>query len=255
MGHPAVRRYALLGALVALGAPAGLFVLRWMAAGAPPPAAFAAAEIARDPLLWVYLFVATVTAFAGFAAILGVFRERAEALSLTDALTRLWNRRHFETQLEAEVRRAHRYHTPLTLMIIDVDRFKTVNDRYGHMQGDRVLRVIADMIRDSFRSTDVVCRYGGEEIAIIAPSTGFPEALALAERAREHIAQTVVPIEGDPYRITVSVGIASMGVHDLDGPAELMARADSALYRAKADGRNACRGDVPAAEGGLAALH
>lgn len=242
MTHIYARRYAATGSLLGTGAPAGLVVLRWLQAGAPPPLSFAGGQIAGDPLLYGYVTFATVLVLAGFGAVLGVLRERVEELSLTDPLTRLWNRRHFESQLELEVQRARRYRKPLTLLILDLDRFKNVNDRFGHPEGDRVLRVISQMVRDSFRKTDIVCRYGGEEIAVIAPETSFAEALSLAERTRERISQTVIPVTGEPFRITVSIGLATLK-DGAEGGSELMATADAALYRAKADGRNACRGD------------
>ena len=243
--HATSRRYAMAGALLGAGAPLGLLAMRWWRAGFPPALSFFRDEVAGDPLLYAYIAGAPVAAFVAFGIVLGLLRERVEALSLTDALTRLWNRRHFETQLEIEVHRARRYRTPLTLLILDLDRFKVVNDRFGHPEGDRVLRVIARMIRDSFRSTDIVCRYGGEEIAVITPNTTFVEALGLAERTRERISQTVMPLTGEPFRVTVSVGLATLGGED-DGN-ELTRKADTALYRAKAEGRNLCRGEEQAA--------
>src|SRR5690348_6864258 len=120
MTHVTARRYAMAGAFVALGAPAGLLVLRWIAVRAPAPGRFLVSELGSDPLLYLYVTVATATAFAAFGAVLGVLRERVESLSLTDSLTRLWNRRHFELQLDSEVRRAHRYHAPLSLLFVDL---------------------------------------------------------------------------------------------------------------------------------------
>lgn len=234
------RRYAAIGAGLGLGAPSGLLAMRF-ASSVQDLSSFVQAELAFDPGLYLYLTASTVLAFGAFGAALGAIRDRVEEQSLTDALTQLWNRRHFEAQLEIEVHRARRHHKPLTLLILDVDRFKTVNDRYGHPEGDRVLQVLSRMIRDSFRRTDIVCRYGGEEIAVIAPDTSFSEAMMLAERTRERISQTVMPVKGEPFRITVSIGLASLG--DSGGSGDLMSEADAALYRAKSDGRNACRGD------------
>lgn len=238
------RRYAFAGALLGLGAPAGLLLFRWVLAGVPAPASFAAAELASDPSLYGYLAIATVLAFAIFGWVLGGFERRLEALMLTDALTGLWNRRHFDLRLADEIERARRYATPLALLILDIDRFKRVNDRFGHPEGDRVLRVLSAMVRDGFRQTDVVCRFGGEEIGILAPNTGLDEALRLAERTRERISQTVIPLSGQPYRVTISVGLAAFLPGDT--PETLLARADAALYAAKDDGRNTCRIDAAA---------
>ena len=233
MTHARVLSFA--GALFGLGAPAGLLAMRWGVQSRTP-----FAELASDPLLYIYVTLGTVLSMALFGLVLGRQEDRLETLSLTDALTGLANRRQFNVRLLEEVHRAERYRTPVALLIVDLDRFKRVNDKHGHLAGDRVLQVVATMVRDSFRASDIVCRYGGEEIAIIAPNTGLDEAMGLAERMRQRISQTVVPIAGEREQITVSVGLASaVGAHVT--PEELTARADEALYDAKRTGRNRCR--------------
>lgn len=231
-----------------LGAPLGLLALRWGAQSRPP-----FAELVADPLLYAYVTIGTALGMGTFGLYLGVQEDRLEALSLTDALTGLANRRQFDLRLQEEVHRAERYSTPVSLLIVDLDRFKRVNDVHGHLAGDHVLRVIATMVRDSFRASDIVCRYGGEEIAIIAPNTGVDEAMALAERMRLRIAETVLPISGGAERITVSVGLAAVADARTITPDELTALADAALYDAKRAGRNRCRiSDVPALAGARA---
>ena len=238
------RQFAVTGGLLGFGAPAGLLLLRWAARGDVSGGSFLADELVADPLLYTYVTFGTVLAMAVFGWALGVKEDALEALSLTDTLTGLWNRRQFDQRLGEEVARAARYRTPLTLLILDIDRFKAVNDRWGHLQGDRVLREIAGTVRDSFRRTDVVCRYGGEEIAIIAPNTELEEARAFAERARERVASMPIAVrEGDAAeecRVTVSIGLAGVSPDGRTDASTLTGTADEALYTAKMNGRNRC---------------
>jgi len=230
---PHARLAALIGGVLGFGAPGGLLVLRIFQQRAPWT------ELAGDPLLFLYLTVGSVFVMALFGGVLGAREDLIQALTWTDALTGLWNRRLFDRRIEEEVERAKRYRTPLSLLILDLDRFKNVNDTYGHVNGDVVLRIISGIVRDAFRASDVVCRYGGEEIAIIAPNTPLAEAEKLAERARERIAQTVIPLDGDPYRITASIGIAELRAQS--DASNLLLWADGALYAAKRAGRNRTR--------------
>ena len=161
-------------------------------------------------------------------------RERLVALATTDPLTGLANRRTFHERLEAECGRATRAGTPLTLVMIDLDHFKRVNDTHGHQVGDEVLREVARRLRARCRREDVVARMGGEEMAWLLPGAAAAEGLAAAERLREDIRSAPFGIAG---RRTASLGVA---VHDDDGPAGLVRRADLALYRAKAGGRDVC---------------
>lgn len=214
--------YALIGALLGLGAPVGLVLVR---------------AVSRDELgLYLYVGIGTVLVMTVFGAVLGAKEDALARLSWNDALTGLGNRRLFDQRLREELARAARRKTPLSLMILDIDRFKRVNDTFGHVRGDFVLRTIAEIARDSFREGDVVCRYGGEEIAVIAPETQSGEAHSLAERVRERIEQTEIPLDGTPWKLTVSVGVAE----SLPGekPDAITDRADEALYRAKREGRN-----------------
>ena len=161
-----------------------------------------------------------------------------EQLATTDALTGLFNRRHFYYLAEREFNRAVRYHHSLSLIMIDIDHFKTVNDAYGHLVGDRVLVEIADRIRRALRGSDVPARYGGEEFVIVLPNTELEQAHQVASRIWEAIAQK--PIETDKANIYIS---ASLGVsHMIKGEAKsievLLDWADQALYQAKESGRN-----------------
>lgn len=156
------------------------------------------------------------------------------ALSLTDALTGVGNRRSLDDKLLAESERARRYGLPLTLFILDIDHFKQVNDTWGHSTGDEVLRDLGALLRGFLRQSDSAARLGGEEFVVLMPGTGLAEATGAAERlCRELAAQVRV---NPPPSITASFGVAALQA-DERGDA-LLARADAALYRAKTSGRN-----------------
>ena len=165
--------------------------------------------------------------------------EETRQLAITDELTGLANHRQFYHQLAREVRRAQRYKRPLTLLMLDLDRFKRYNDRYGHLAGDQALRETAEVMRRNARDVDVLARYGGEEFAIILPETDLDRAVVQAERVRAAMAAHAfrgrdADPEGD---LTVSIGIATLapGMRKIE---ELVQAADQALYQAKSSGRN-----------------
>ncbi len=154
-------------------------------------------------------------------------------LSLRDGLTGLYNHTYCYQRIDAELRTYARYGTDVSLMMIDVDDFKAINDRHGHEEGDRVLARLGAIIKGTTRETDFCCRYGGEEFAVILPSTRIQEAGTLADRLRAIVAQ------GLPCgrNITVSIGVSSCG-KDTRTPQALVHKADAALYRAKESGKN-----------------
>jgi diguanylate cyclase (GGDEF)-like protein len=156
-----------------------------------------------------------------------------ERLAVRDELTALYNYRHFQGQLRAEVDRALRYHRSLSLVVIDVDHFKLINDTLGHAEGDRALVGIAQTITAKIRATDTAFRYGGEEFSVLLPETPGDQAQAVAERIRQGIEEAEL-VAG--RSVTVSAGVAELRpTEDADG---LLRRADSALYSAKRSGRN-----------------
>lgn len=160
--------------------------------------------------------------------------------SITDSLTGLKNRRYFDQRLCEEVAHSKRYRLPLSLLLIDVDHFKKVNDTYGHTLGDEVLKNLSKVILDMVRDSDVVARYGGEEIIIIAPNTDKPEAILLAERLRNMVCKSTmatIDTTQEIVQISISVGVSSLGMVVIDKEA-LMEEADKALYEAKKLGRN-----------------
>jgi diguanylate cyclase (GGDEF)-like protein len=165
-------------------------------------------------------------------------REQMHSQAATDGLTGLWNHRRMQELLAEEVRRSARYHRALSVLMLDVDSFKTFNDTYGHPQGDQLLRSIATILRANVRTVDHVGRYGGEEFVIILPETAKDDACRLAERIRSAVeAQACIVIDDQIIRRTISVGVAAYP-EDALNPGELVQRADEALYRAKRSGKN-----------------
>jgi diguanylate cyclase (GGDEF)-like protein len=158
---------------------------------------------------------------------------RVTHLSTLDALTGIANRRHGETLLEGEIRRARRYKHPLALIAFDIDRFKGVNDRYGHPVGDMVLRAVADATGKLVRASDVLVRAGGEEFQVIAPHTSAIDGLKVAEKLRSAIEATAMP---GVDQVTISLGVAQLGEHE--SADSLTVRVNAALGRAKRAGRN-----------------
>lgn len=162
-----------------------------------------------------------------------------EALSVTDALTGLANRRRLMTRLDEEVQRARRYKTPLSVVMIDIDHFKLVNDTHGHAMGDMVLRNIGAMLKAGLRTTDLAARYGGEELTLILAHTDGPAALQVAENLREKFAALEHTLDGVTIRKTVSMGVSFRdGQGEVPTSEDLLKVADEALYRAKQGGRN-----------------
>ncbi len=161
-----------------------------------------------------------------------------ENLSLTDSLTGIANRRHFEWRLSEEVERARRYRYPLTVLMLDLDNFKQINDTHGHIIGDIVLQQIAQRLRGALRRTDFLARYGGEEFVILAPQTPVDRALILAERLRRTIAESLIQVADNlSLHVTISIGVAVFPEH-AQNESELVHAADAALYKAKQLGRN-----------------
>ncbi len=165
-----------------------------------------------------------------------------EQESITDELTGVYNRRYLQRRLLEEFERARRYDLPLSVLLLDIDHFKQINDRHGHPTGDAVLRHFGALCLNTVRASDIVARYGGEELIVIAPHTNAAQALLLAERLRQKVEEAVLVVESQPtrrheLRFTVSVGAASLTANDSNCHA-LVEGADRALYCAKAEGRN-----------------
>lgn len=166
------------------------------------------------------------------------FAATFEKTAVTDGLMQIYNHKYFKQRLEEEVAKARRYGQPTSVVFLDIDFFKRVNDTYGHATGDIVLKQMAKWVTDSTRTTDVVARYGGEEVAVILPHTGIAGAQEFSERLRIKISEQYIhdPEENAKFRVTVSVGVAQWekGLNMMD----LLKRADAALYHSKNTGRN-----------------
>ena len=167
-----------------------------------------------------------------------LLEEELRRQAHVDYLTGIYNRRHFMERAEQELSRAHRYAKPLSMLMLDIDHFKQINDRHGHKVGDTVLKAVADLSQATFRDVDIVGRLGGEEFAALLPETDQPAALEAAERLRATIANARIPLPGaPPVSFSVSIGVSSMDSPE-DNIDALLQRADKALYKAKDSGRN-----------------
>lgn len=166
-------------------------------------------------------------------------RAELERMALTDGLTGLYNRHTFEGRLEQEIERTKRYQHPVSLLMMDLDKFKAVNDTYGHLAGDEVLCEIARVIRENMRSVDVPCRYGGEELCVISPATDKGGAKTLAERLRRLVAEHEFRSpDGESFQVTCSIGVSVFSGQGEVGVDQMVSVADEALYSAKEQGRN-----------------
>jgi diguanylate cyclase (GGDEF)-like protein len=156
---------------------------------------------------------------------------------MRDALTGAFNRRYLETMLDKEVLRAHRANCPLSVLIVDLDHFKNINDTYGHPIGDEVIRHVYRMIHSQTRSSDAVVRYGGEEFVIVALDNDLRAASALGNRMLRQISDRTVGLsDGSKVTVTVSIGVAQLELGETSD--RMLSRADEALYAAKRNGRN-----------------
>lgn len=220
---------AQAAALVVVAAAAGI--------GPTPVLSGMTARLGVVPLLMVYPVMVGLTAHNLGRRVRAQNRLLA-ALSRTDGLTELLNRQAWEEAATAEVSRYRRGGGTPSLLMLDIDHFKAINDRYGHPAGDAVLRAVARILRDVLRDEDLPGRYGGEEFGVVLPNTGEAGAAMAAERLRTRIEAAVLERRAG-IRATVSIGVAELGPQDANCAAWI-ARADRALYAAKAAGRNRC---------------
>jgi diguanylate cyclase (GGDEF)-like protein len=230
--------YALTAGFLSSGAPASLLGVRLRKRTDDPVSLREVkSELAADRTAYVFIGGATAIMFALFGYILGRQADQLAELSETDPLTGLLNARGFSSRLRAEIKRSKRYREPLSLLFLDLDGLKKINDREGHRGGSAALREVSGVIRAALRESDVAARWGGDEFTILAPNTARTAAFTLAERVRCRIAE-----QASSWPLTASIGIATHE-GDEDGmpadPAALMRAADTAMYEAKKRGKNA----------------
>ncbi|HKJ68529.1 MAG TPA: diguanylate cyclase [bacterium] len=191
----------------------------------------------------LYTFAARIALVLHIINNLFAFRQVKE-MAIKDSLTGLYNRRFFEEEMKKELTRAQRYHSSVSFLILDIDHFKQVNDTYGHLKGDEILKELAQIISHSARSSDIPVRYGGEEFVIILPETSLDGALVIAERLRDRVENHPFRLSDDgntdpeEISITISIGISNASASKMVTSDELVAQGDKALYHAKKNGRN-----------------
>lgn len=228
--------YVVGGLLLGLGAPLGLLVMRALLSG-DASWTWLAREVGGNVDIYLYLTFMTCFVFMLLGRLVGAQNDELRTASISDGLTGLWNRRYFDQRLRQEIDRASRYKHPLSLLLIDVDYLKRINDEHGHRGGDAALIAVGESLRRTCRTSDLAVRFAGDEFAVLAPSTSAVEARRLAERIQAALQQTSAETaQVVPQPITISIGIADL-LADA-GSSGLVEAADRALYDAKAAGRN-----------------
>ncbi len=240
--------YPAAGMLLGLGSPTGAFLLRYLLADPLLKGAWVRSELDYNFLFYAYMGVGTVVAFMLFGYVIGLRSERQRVSnrvlsaridelhlkSVTDGLTGAYTHGYLQEILELEIQRALTHKTPLSVMMIDIDDFKRINDSHGHLFGDRVIKETAETLSANVRSDDILGRYGGDEFVVLMPGADAATAVHVANRARSGIAK-------NGYLATISVGSATFDGSSEESPAELLHRADMNLYQAKHDGKNCVR--------------
>jgi two-component system, cell cycle response regulator len=179
----------------------------------------------------------TVFKFIAHNNIEAAYHDEIYRLTTVDGLTQVHNRRYFDETIERELSRCRRYGRALSLLLMDVDHFKQINDSFGHLAGDAVLKEVASAIRKRIRKEDLLARYGGEEFAVLTPEIDYKGALATAEKVRKVIEKYEFSFDGEVIPVTISCGVATLGKKG-DEATALVQRADEKLYEAKESGRN-----------------
>ncbi len=220
-------RSAMLLPLRVSREPAGFIKI-----SSPKPSAFTEAELKGADLM---------ATLAGLSLENIVLYERVRSQAVHDALTQLFSRKAFDERLHEEVLRAGRARLPLSLVMIDIDHFKSYNDRYGHQAGDELLKRVSAVLFKHIREVDMAARYGGEEFCLLLPSLPYADAYALAESVRQAVSREVFVFRGEATRVTVSLGVATFPEDAATG-SQFVRAADERLYRAKRAGRNRTEG-------------
>ena len=240
--------YPAAGAVLGLASPTGAFLLRYWLADPLLKSMWALHELDYNFLFYAYMGIGSVGAFMLFGYVIGLRSERQRLSnrvlsarvdelhlkSVTDGLTGAFTHGYLQEILELEIQRGLTSKSPLSVMMIDIDDFKRINDSHGHLFGDRVIKETAETLSANVRSDDILGRYGGDEFVVIMPGADAATAVHVAGRARAGIAK-------NGYLATISVGVATLEDPGKESPAEILHRADMNLYQAKNDGKNCVR--------------
>lgn len=183
-------------------------------------------------------YILNVMEFVALSLSNALLHEKTEVLSVTDGLTQLFDHRQMMHVLEKEFERSRRYQSPLSIVMMDIDHFKKINDTYGHQKGDEVLVTLASVLNRMCRSNDTAARYGGEEFVVILPETRKEGAAIIADRIRNAMAQKRFHTASEEFTVTLSCGIAEVNLATVSTPSDLIHVADRALYQAKQEGRD-----------------
>ena len=235
--------YPAAGLLLSLAMVAGLLTVEASTSRHVPTISWIFAELRTRPVAYAYLLVATLMMMSLLGWMVGRKEDLLGRLSTTDPLTGLANRRRLRSAFADELNRAARYETPLSLLLVDLDRLKEINDRHGHGDGDRALQLVAEALRRTCRATDLAARYGGDEFVVLAVNTPATEARVLALRIRDSVRRLSLRAgrwskTSEPINHTVSIGAADLAAAALPTFDALHAAADRALYAAKSAGRD-----------------
>lgn len=164
--------------------------------------------------------------------------ERLSHQALTDGLTGLYNHRHFWEMASVELKRANRYSEPLSCLMIDIDNFKFINDRFDHQNGDAVLKNIAKVLKEPLRATDILARYGGDEFAVLLPNTDYQGAHVISQKILDRVHESIFDVREASTNVTISLGASSYPIDHIMDSAQLVEYADAALYEAKTKGKD-----------------
>jgi two-component system cell cycle response regulator len=179
----------------------------------------------------------TIFKFIAGGNIESAYHDEIYRLTTVDGLTQVFNRRYFEETVEREISRCHRYGRQLALVMVDIDHFKQINDNFGHLAGDHVLKHVASAIKTRIRREDILSRYGGEEFALLLPEIDVKGAVALAEKVRKLIEKQKFEFDKQQIPVTISAGVAGLATPTYEA-SDLVRAADTQLYAAKSEGRN-----------------
>jgi diguanylate cyclase (GGDEF)-like protein len=221
-----------------LGSPLGWLLIQWALGDSPQQ------QLLNHTGLYLYLCLGTLLAFASFGWYVGANEEKRKTLSLTDPLTKCFNFRYFHERFEQELQRAKRNEQHLSVLFLDIDKFKRVNDNFGHPAGDKVLVETCRTIVGNLRSYEILCRVGGEEFAILTLQSALPDALDIAHRIKEKVKSNVIKLD-DVQKINITVSIGVSTYESGDGIDSMNSRADKALYEAKNNGRDCVMPKLP----------